>query len=159
MPPASPTLPNDNAPSPFMPLPTGLIDPYDGDACTGSNDGVYPPSFSGPYPASWIWGVAKEPGSSHLLIAFQLYCVVPGASNPFVDEGFGVVDYNPATNVLGTPTYVFTSTGGAQIPVQEQLVSPVFDGSYLYFFSSECASSYGDCLTGDVFVARVLASS
>jgi hypothetical protein len=104
--------------------------------------------------------VAKEPNSSHLLISFQLYCVVPGnTTNPFVDEGFGVVDYNPATNTLGAPQYVFTSTGGAQIPVQEQLVSPVFQGGYLYFFSSQCTSSYGVCLAGDVYTARVPASS
>jgi hypothetical protein len=159
-PPSAPTLPNSNAPAPFMPLPTGLVDPYNNSACTGSNDGVYSPSYTGPYPASWIWGVAKEPNSSHLLISFQLYCVVPGnTTNPFVDEGFGVVDYNPATNTLGAPQYVFTSTGGAQIPVQEQLVSPVFQGGYLYFFSSQCTSSYGVCLAGDVYTARVPASS
>jgi hypothetical protein len=159
-PPHAATLPNSNAPAPFMPLPTGLVDPYTNSACAGSNDGVYPPSYTGPYPASWIWGVAKEPDSNHLLISFQLYCVVPGnTTNPFVDEGFGVVDYNPATNTLGTPKYVFTSTGGAQIPLQEQLVSPVFQGGYLYFFSSQCTSSYGVCLAGDVYTARVQASS
>jgi hypothetical protein len=143
-----------------MPLPTGLVDPYDGDACNGSNDGVYSPSYTGPYPASWIWGVAKEPSSTHLLISFQLYCVVPGnTTNPFVDEGFGVVDYNPATNTLGTPKYVYTTTGGSQIPVQEQLVSPVFYDGYLYFFSSQCTSSYGVCLSGDIYAARVPATS
>jgi hypothetical protein len=159
-PPSSATLPNSNGPAPFMPLPTGLVDPYNDTSCPGSNDGVYPPSYSGDYPASWFTGVAREPGSSHLLISFQLYCVVPSNStNPFYDEGFGVVDYNPATNTLGTPKYVFTTMGGATLPLQQQLTNPVFSGGYLYFFSSQCTSSYGDCLAGDVYAARVQASS
>jgi hypothetical protein len=159
-PPAKPTIPNDNAPSPFMPLPTGLVNPNNGDACTGSNDGVYPPSFSGPYPASWFTGMAQEPSSSTILITFSLYCVVPGATNPFPDEGWGVVQYTPSTNTLGTPTYVFTTTGGAELPTQEQLGNPIFYDGYLYLFEGNCTSSYDAvCIAGDVYLARVTASS
>ena len=158
-PPRAATLPNSNAPSPFMPLPTGLINQSTGGACTGSNDGVYPPSFNGAYPAAWFSGIAKEPSSNELLITYTLVCVVPGASNPFDTEGFGVVQYNPSTNTLGTPTSVYLTSGGAQLPDQEQLGNPVFYNGYLYLFDAECTSSYGDCLAGDIFMARVSASS
>lgn len=158
-PPKAATLPNSNAPSPFLPLPSGLVNPSTGKACTGSNDGVYPPSYSGPYPAAWFSGMAKEPSSSDILITYSLVCVVPGASNPFTTEGFGVVVYNPSNNTLGTPTSVYLTSGGAQLPVQEQLGNPVFYDGYVYMFVADCTSSYGDCLAGDIFMARVSASS
>jgi hypothetical protein len=167
-PPARTAFPEDNAPQPFLPVPTGIVLPASTTACVGPNpspNGVYGPASPGAYPASWVTGAEGEPawpGDNPLdvLIAFNNYCVdgFPGVSinNLFTDEGFGVVSYDPLTNRLGTPEYVFTTTGGQNLPRQQQLGDPVYYGGYLYLFSSNCNSSaFATCLSGIVYMARV----
>lgn len=160
-PPHTPTIPNNNISQPFLPVPTGLVLPDSSTPCTGNSNGVYPPSFSGSYPASWFSGVTQEPSSSKLMITTNDYCV-DGAdtSDPFADEGWSAREYTPSTNTLGSPVRVFTTTGGQTLPVQEQLWSPIYYNSYLYLYSFVCdTSAYGVCETGRVFLARVPAAS
>lgn len=165
-PPAPARLPDNNGPSPVLPVPTGLVLPASSSACVGpspSPNGVYGAQSPGIYPASWITGVTHEPpgsgsGPGDVLITFANYCVdgeTGDINTLFTDEGFGVVSYNPLTNRLGTPTYVFTSGGGQNLPITEQLTSPVFFGGYLYLFGFQCTSSaFGVCVTGNIYLAR-----
>lgn len=160
-PPTSPTLPNNNISQPFLPVPTGLVLPNSSTPCTGNSNGVYPPTFNGPYPASWFSGVTQEPSSSKLLIPANDYCV-DGAntSNPFADEGWSVREYTPSTNTLGSAVRVFATTGGQTLPVQKQLGNPIYYNNYLYLYSFICdTSAYATCETGRVFLARVPAAS
>ncbi len=167
-PPGRTALPGDNGPQPFLPVPSGVVLPSTTSACVGpspSPNGVYGPASPGAYPASWVTGAEREPigpGDNPLdvLVVFNNYCVdgFPGVSinNLFTDEAFGVVSYNPLTNRLGTPVYVFTTTGGQNLPRQEQLGDPVVYGGYLYLFSFNCDSSaFATCLSGTVYMARV----
>lgn len=148
-PPAPLTIPNNNGPQPFMPVPTGLSLPNSSSPCVTQPGGVYP--------ASWFTGVAATEG--HLLISFSSVCVDVHNSNPFTDEGFGLVTYNPATNTLGTPVEVFHSIGGTTIPAPEQLGSPLFFGGHLYLFGYSCDSAaFGACVNGRIFMARVRAN-
>jgi hypothetical protein len=165
-PPARAQLPEDGAPQPFLPLPSGLVLPSSSSACVGPNpspNGAYGPASPGIYPASWITGAEHEPlgpGSNPLdvLVSFNNYCVDSETGNIntlFTDEGLGLVSYDPLSNSLGAPVNVFTSTGGQNLPRQEQLGDPVFYRGYLYLFSSQClASIFGVCTSGEVFLAR-----
>ena len=65
--------------------------------------GTLPCSGPGAYPASWITGVTRAPGaaaSSNLLISYDDYCVTDNA-DILTAEGFGLVEYDPAHNLLG----------------------------------------------------------
>lgn len=169
-PPSAASFPNDNGPAPFLPVPTGLVLPDSTSPCVGANpspNGVYGAQSPGIYPASWITGVANEPPGAggrpgDVLMAFNNYCVDGETGNIntlFTDEGFGVVSYNPLTNTLGRPRYVFTSSGGQNLPRAEQLTSPVFFGGYLYLFGFDCtASVFGVCTSGYVRLARAPAA-
>lgn len=169
-PPARTALPEDNGPQPFLPVPSGLALPDSTSACVGTNpspNGVYGPASPGIYPASWITGAANEPpgqgtNPADVLVTFNNYCVDSETGNIntlFTAEGFGVVPYDPLTNSLGQPVYVFTSTGGQNLPRAEQLGDPVFYGGYLYVFGSQCLSSFfGVCISGEVLVARAPAA-
>jgi hypothetical protein len=161
-----PSFPNSNGPAPVLPVPAGLVLPGSNSSCVGpspSPNGVYGPQSPGIYPASWITGVTHEPpgaggNPNDVLITFANYCVDAETGNIntlFTDEGFGVVSYDPLTNRLGTPTYVFTSSGGQNLPVTEQLSNPIFFGGHLYLFGFECTSSFfGSCISGNVYLAR-----
>jgi hypothetical protein len=167
-PPTRTPLPDDNGPQPFLPVPGGIVLPDSTSGCVGSNpspNGVYGPASPGAYPASWITGAEREPtgpGDNPLdvLAVFNNYCVdgLPGVSinNLFTDEGFGLASYDPVTNRLGAPVHVFTSSGGQNLPRQEQLGDPLFYGGYLYLFAFNCNSSaFATCLSGIVYMARV----
>lgn len=52
-----------------------------------------------------------------------------------------MVGYDPVTNQLGPPTTVFTTSGGQNLPLAQQLSSPVFHGGYLYLFTSDCTAT------------------
>jgi hypothetical protein len=165
-PPTPSVLPSNAAPEPFLPAPQGLVLPGGTQPCSGSGD----------YAAAWITGVAAEPGGSvsqrKLLISYNDYCVtgsvgrdlasslgtdVPGSLTP---EGSGLVEYDPATNQLGTPDEVFTSTLGTALPVQQVLGSPVFRGGYLYQFGfCSAATLPTGCAAGKVFMVRVQATA
>jgi hypothetical protein len=165
-PPAAAAMPSDGAPEPFLPAPQGLVRPGGTTSCSGS----------GAYPAAWITGVAREPAGratgagagrhGQLLISYNDYCVtgdsgslgtdVPGSLTP---EGSGLVEYDPASNQLGSPEQVFGSTLGLALPVQQVLGSPVFDGGYLYQFGfCSAATLPTGCATGKVFMVRVQAT-
>ena len=144
-PPAPVTLPGDGAPQPFLPVPQGLLLPGSTLPCSGP----------GTYPASWITGVTRAPGgaaSSNLLITYDDYCVT-GNAGSLTAEGFGLVEYDPAHNLLGPTGRVFASVGG--LPAQQVLGSPVLgaDG-YLYLFGFCPATLSAGCGPGGVFLVR-----
>jgi hypothetical protein len=148
-PPAPLALSGDGAPQPFLPVPQGLLLPGGTLPCTGP----------GAYPASWITGVTRAPGtaaSSNLLISYDDYCVTDNAGS-LTAEGFGLVEYDPAHNLLGPTGRVFASLAG--LPAQQVLGSPVIgaDG-YLYLFGFCAATPTAGCGAGGVFLARTLAS-
>ncbi len=152
-PPTPPAVPSAAAPQPFLPGPQGLLLPGTTLPCTGS----------GAYPASWISGVAGDPSaaSSNLLISYDNYCV-SGDADTLTAESFGLVEYNPARNLLSPPTGVFNSAGGLSLPPQQVLGSPLLPGDgYLYLFGS-CLADAADALTtgcgaGGVFLVRTVA--
>ena len=136
-------LPARAAPQPFLPVPSGLTRPASTAPCS-----------AGPrtYPARWVTGAAREPGSSgHVLISYADYCV--SSPDSFTAEGFGLLDYDPAANALGPPAPVFTAQPGQLLPQPQALGSPVFRGGYLYLFGW-CGPG---CDRGGVFLARTSA--
>ena len=140
-------LPARAAPEPFLPVPSGLTLPGSTLPCSGPHI----------YPARWVTGAAREPGSSgHVLISFADYCV--SGPDTFTPEGFGLLGYDPAGNALGAPAQVFTAPPGGELPQQRQEVlgSPVFGGGYLYLFGLCGHSCRG---RGGVFLARTPASA
>ena len=59
-----------------------------------------------------------------------------GNADTLTAEGFGLIEYDPARNLLSWPAAVFNSVPGLQLPPQQVLGSPVFPGDgYLYLFS------------------------
>lgn len=141
----SPSTKGAAAPQPFLPVPTDLTMPGTDLPCTGQDI----------YPARWVTGAAREPGSSgHVLISYADYCV--SGRDVFTPEGAGLVDYDPASNTLGAPAEVFQAAAGQQLSQRQVLGSPIFRGGYLYLFSS-CAP-YQGCGNGGVFLARALAA-
>jgi hypothetical protein len=143
-----PTLPNHDGPAQFLPTPSGLVTST-GQPCDSANDA---------YAASWVSGVTRDPASSSdVLISFNNYCVP--SSGDFLAEGFGLAQYDPATNVLTSEATVFSATSGQPLAAQERLGSPVLQGGYLYLFASRCAEEYDvTCIanSGDaVYLARI----
>ena len=140
-------LPARTAPQPFLPVPAGLTLPGSTLPCSGPHT----------YPARWVTGAAREPGSSgRVLISYADYCV--SGPDVFTPEGFGLLGYDPAGNVLGAPAQVFAAPAGRQLPQQRQEVlgSPVFRGGYLYLFGLCGHSCRG---RGGVFLARTAATA
>jgi hypothetical protein len=147
-----PAMPNNDGPAQFLPAPAGLVTSA-GQACDSANNA---------YAASWISGVTQDAArSSDVLISYDNYCVPGGGGNPLA-EGFGLAEYNPATNTLDSQATVFTSTSGPPLAQQELLGAPVFSGGYLYLFGSHCADVYdATCVANSgnaVYLARVSAS-
>ena len=139
-----PAMPNSNGPAQFLSTPSGLV----------TSTGLPCDSANNAYAASWISGVAREPATANpadLLITYGNYCVQ--GSLTFDAEGFGIAEYNPATNTVDRQATIFT---GTMVPPQQMLVSPVFSGSHLYLFGSQCSSQdqFGDCTSGSVYLAR-----
>jgi hypothetical protein len=146
-----PAMPNDDAPEQFLPVPAGLVTPA-GAACDSANHA---------YSASWITGVTQDPVKrSDVLISFNNYCV--SGSLEFLAEGFGLAEYDPATNTLDNDVTVFSDASGTSLGPQELLGSPIVSGGYLYLFGSYCAGTYaGTCTpaSGDaIYLARVRAN-
>ena len=131
-------------PAPFLPAPAGLATPA-GEPCD---------SAAGAYAASWASGVSRVPHSTELLITFNDYCVLAGPSPVFLHKGFGLVQYDPAANTLGSEVRPFAGVdrGAAAL----QLGSPVFAGSHLFLFGASCAAgAHGGCTAGTIAMARV----
>lgn len=145
-PPAAPppNQPNHGAPQPFLPTPSGLLNPS-GQSCTADGN---------QYPASWITGATAEPDSIHLLITYANVCVTHTAT-PYLIQGYGIAEYNPVANTIDTQTTVW-SIPGTQLQPAAVLGSPVVSDGYLYLYGSACTSWYsGVCATGGVYAARV----
>src|SRR6266571_2396141 len=118
---------------------------------------------AGPYPASWISGVAREPAAdtpAHLLISYDNYCV-SGNAGALAAEEFGLIEYDPAGNLLGSPAVVFGSFPGFPLPPQQVLGSPLFGGDgYLYLFGfCPARPPPAGCGGGRVFLARTAAQA
>jgi hypothetical protein len=150
-PPARPALPSSAAPQPFLPAPYGLQRPGSLLPCTGP----------GAYPAAWISGVTRAPPASAdtLLITYDDYCVT-GSGDPPTAEGFGLAEYDPASNLLGPVTLVFSTGFGLPLLKQQVLGSPILgrDG-YLYLFGFCRANPPPTgCGRGQVFLARTVAA-
>jgi hypothetical protein len=147
-PPASPASPSTAAPQPFLPAPQNLQLPGSMLPCAG-------PSA---YPAAWISGVTRTPPTaSTLLITYDDYCIT-GAEETMTAEGFGLAEYDPASNRLGPVTLVFGN--GSGLPPPQVLGSPVAgrDG-YLYLFGfCRAAPPPAGCGSGRVFLARTVAA-
>lgn len=145
---ASPAA-SDPAPARFLPQPPGLVT-LGGQPCITANGG---------YPASWISGAARIPGSADLLITYDNYCVITGAHPGFIAEGFGIARYDPAANRLVSQNTVFTGINFSGAAAAELLGSPVFRDGYLYLYGPECSyPALGGCGKGEIAVARVPAT-
>jgi len=149
-PPAPLTLPSVGVPQPFLPAPQSLLLP----------GGTFPCTGPGAYPASWISGVTREPSaasSTDLLISYDDYCVTGNGDS--TAEGFGLVEYDPAGNLLSPPALVFGSLTGLPLAPQQVLGSPVFAGDgYLYLFGfCPVTAPPAGCGRGGVFLVRTVA--
>ena len=150
-PPTPLALPGAGPPQPFLPGPQQLLRPGTTLPCAGP----------GAYPASWISGVAREPradAAANLLISYDNYCVT-GNADELTAEGFGLIEYDPAGNLLSSPAVVFGSGTGLQLPPQQVLGSPVFTGDgYLYLFGfCHAGPPPAGCGRGSVFLVRTVA--
>jgi hypothetical protein len=137
-----PPMPNSDGPAQFLKTPAGLVTTT-GQPCDSANSA---------YAASWISGVTQDPAKpADVLITFDNYCVQGPFS--FDPEGFGIAEYNPATNTVDSQATTFT---GTSVAPQQMLVSPVVSGSHLYLFGYQCTSkdSVGDCTGGSIYLAR-----
>jgi len=122
---------------------------------------MLPCTGPGAYPAAWISGVTRAPPATAgtLLIASDDYCVT-GTGDATTAEGFGLAEYDPAGNLLGPVTTVFSTGSGLPLLKQQVLGSPVLgrDG-YLYLFAP-CRADLlpAGCGRGRVFLARTVAA-
>ena len=134
------------APAPFLAPPVGLF--------TAAG---LPCGTGGSYPASWISGVTRVPSAPDLLVTFNNYCVLKGAGG-FLDEGFGLAEYDPATQALGNDVTVLAGAGLESAAPAAPLGSPVISGRYLYLFGPTCAAPRDGRCSGTMVEARVPAS-
>lgn len=144
-------IPNDDPPEQFLPTPSGLFTPA-GRRCDQAN---------GAYAASWISGVTADAARpADVLISFNDVCVSIRSGSAEV-EGFGLAEYDPATNTLDSLVTVFRAAEGRPLAGQEVLGSPIFSGGSLYLFGSRCAEIFdATCLPhrgNAVYLARVKA--
>jgi hypothetical protein len=151
-PPTRLPLPSFAAPQPFLPAPYGLQRPGSMLPCTGP----------GAYPAAWISGVTHAPPTTAdtLLITYDDYCVT-GTGDAPTAEGFGLAEYDPASNLLGPVTLVFSTGFGLPLLKQQILGSPILGGDgYLYLFGfCRADPPPAGCGRGQVFLARTVAAS
>ena len=150
-PPTRAAVPSSAAPQPFLPAPQSLRLP-------GS---MLPCTAPGAYPAAWISGVTRAPSATAktLLITYNDYCVTRTRDAPTA-EGFGLAEYDPASNLLGPVTTVFSTGFGLPLLKQQVLGSPILgrDG-YLYLFGfCRAAPPPAGCGSGRVFLARTVAA-
>jgi hypothetical protein len=146
-------IPNNDAPEQFLPTPSGLH----------SSAGLPCDQANGAYAASWISGVTADAARrADVLISFNDVCVSISSGRAEV-EGFGLTEYDPATNTLDRPVTLFKAANGQSMAAQEILGSPIFFGGDLYLFGSRCTELYdATCLPhrgNAVYLARVTANS
>ena len=150
------TTPDDGAPAPFLPSPTGLLLP-DGSTPCGSVG-------TGSYPASWITGLTRGPdrkigsgrnGRDLFFLTYINVCV--SGTLQWSVQSWGNAFYDPATNqVISSDTVFRREATNVDLGWQRQLGSPVFfsDG-YLYLFAAHCDdAAFGACGAGRTILAR-----
>lgn len=134
--PPAPHRAGQTAPAPFLPAPRGLRA-----TAQQSCDGI------DPYPASWPSGLARIPGTGHLLIVYHEVCV--RSMTDLHAQRVQMVVYDPAANRfldIRTPFAALPLEAG--LPVAQRLGSPVFgDDGHLYLYAHDVA-------TGKIMVAR-----
>jgi hypothetical protein len=145
-------IPNDDGPEQFLPTPSGLH----------TSAALPCDQANGAYAASWITGVTADAARRpDVLISFNDVCVSISSGRAEV-EGFGLTEYDPATNTLDSPVTVFMTANGQPMAAEEVLGSPIFFGGDLYLFGSRCAEVYdATCLPhrgNSVYLARVTAN-
>lgn len=141
---------SSTAPEPFLSAPTELF----------TSAGLPCGLGNGSYPVSWVSGVARVPSSPYLLISFNDYCVLgQSGGGGFLPEGFGLVEYDPATSTLSNNATVYYGTDGTPGAAPAPLGSPVFSGGYLYLFGPTCSVPANGRCAGTLLEARVAASS
>jgi hypothetical protein len=153
-PPTRLALPSSAAPQPFLPAPYGLQRPGSMLPCMGPEA----------YPAAWISGVTRAPPTTAdtLLITYDDFCVTgTGTGDAPTAEGFGLAEYDPASNLLEPVTLVFSTGFGLPLLKQQILGSPILGGDgYLYLFGfCRADPPPAGCGRGQVFLARTVATS
>jgi hypothetical protein len=106
---------------PFFPAPTGL------QTASGAPCGT-----SGTFPAAWVTGGAKKPGSSTVLLVYAEVCIFSGWWERVV-----LAEYDPFANAFMSFARPFVASPlGAGIPSQVGFFSPIFgNDGYLYLFA------------------------
>lgn len=130
-PPAAPR-PGLTSPANFFPSVQGLVTPDNPPVPCGSEG-------SDSYPAAWISGGARIPGTNRVLLIWAEICVADGEGRGWPVERWRMADYNPATNQFvrfATPFVANPMSAG--IPETLKLTNPVFgNDGYLYLFGSQ----------------------
>jgi hypothetical protein len=138
--PPAPHVAGQRGPAPFLPAPQGLRA-----TAQQSCDGI------DPYPASWPAGIARIPGTAHLLILYAQTCVISPTTMP--TQRLTLTVYDPAANLfLDSRTPFAAQPLEDGLPAAQRLGSPVFgDDGHLYLYAH-------DVTTGKIMVARTGAS-
>ena len=135
------------SPHQFVANPSTLVTPT-GSPCTRAD---------GAYPAAWPSGATHIPATSKVLITYSESCVALNSTYIYF-EGYGVATYAPGYTLPLAGHTVFSWTPGtASLSLARNLGSPIYSGSYIYFYSSDCTANdgYGDCSSGNVYLSRV----
>ncbi|MDI6099489.1 hypothetical protein QLQ12_12875 [Actinoplanes sp. NEAU-A12] len=135
--PPAPHRAGQAAPALFLPTPQGLRA-----TARQSCDGI------DPYPAAWPSGLARIPGTRHLLIVYAEICV--RSVTDMLTQRVSMAVYDPVANrFLDSRTPFAAQPLEAGLPVAQRLGSPVFgDDGHLYLYAH-------DVTTGKIMVARV----
>jgi hypothetical protein len=146
-------VPNNDAPqpTPFLPAPTGLVNPSTGAPCGAAGSNSLPvawyegatPGPAGPmtvYDGTTPVNVAEA--ANLLFIPYLegcLYDIVDGSFQIIVPR-LGMAVYEPARNSILAQRTIFTAPAGQSVPWQQSLGSPVFHGGFLYTYGAHCDS-------------------
>jgi hypothetical protein len=144
-PPAAPQ-PGRTSPANFFPAVEGLVTPDDPPVPCGS-------AGSASYPAAWISGGARIPGTNRALVIWAEICVASGEGRTWPVERWRMADYDPATNRFVTFFTPFVANPmPAGLPETLKLTNPVFgNDGFLYFLG-------GKQNPDTIFAARVSAN-
>ncbi|KGN37898.1 hypothetical protein [Knoellia subterranea] len=128
----SPNASNHLAPEPVMSKiqqQVGLTDPQGG-KCD--------------YFLTWPTGMVKNPANNNLLVTFMSMCTEKptGTTADYSRHQVeGIADVNPTTGAA-TLRNIFVAQSKGQLHPRQRLVSPVSDGTYLYFYSADSTGTY-----------------
>lgn len=128
----SPNPSNHLAPEPVMSTirqQVGLTDPQGG-TCD--------------YFLTWPTGMVKNPANNNLLVSYMSMCTEKptGTTADYSRHQVeGIADYNPTTGA-STLRNIFVAPSKGELHPRQRLTSPVSDGTYLYFYSSDGSGTY-----------------